>query len=91
VHYHPGKANIVADVLTRKAHSNYLLVVPLTREPWPGCGRQDADMGTYVRGDLDLGVDRRGTRFAVAHANMLKDIPSVLALVLEEVIESLLY
>jgi hypothetical protein len=48
-------------------------------------------MGTYVRGDLDLGVDQRGTRFAVAHANMLKDIPSVLASVLEEVIESLLY
>jgi hypothetical protein len=32
VHYHPGKANIVADVLSRKAHCNYLLVVPLTGE-----------------------------------------------------------
>jgi hypothetical protein len=32
VHYHPGKANIIADVLSRKAHSNYLLVVRLTGE-----------------------------------------------------------
>jgi hypothetical protein len=32
VHYHLGKANVVADVLCRKAHYNYLLVVRLTRE-----------------------------------------------------------
>jgi hypothetical protein len=32
VHYHPGKANVVADVLSRKAHYNYLPAVPLTRE-----------------------------------------------------------
>jgi hypothetical protein len=32
VHYHPGKANIVADVLSRKTHCNYLLVVPLTEK-----------------------------------------------------------
>jgi hypothetical protein len=32
VHYHLGKTNIVADVLSRKAHYNYLLVVPLTGE-----------------------------------------------------------
>jgi hypothetical protein len=32
VHYHPGKANVVADALSRKAHCNYLLVVRLTRE-----------------------------------------------------------
>jgi hypothetical protein len=30
VHYHPGKTNIVADVLSHKAHCNYLLVVRLT-------------------------------------------------------------
>jgi hypothetical protein len=30
VNYHPGKENIVADVLSRKAHCNYLPVVPLT-------------------------------------------------------------
>jgi hypothetical protein len=32
VHYHPGKANVVADALSRKAHCNYLSVVRLTRE-----------------------------------------------------------
>jgi hypothetical protein len=32
VHYHLGKANIVTDVLSRKAHCNYLPVMPLTRE-----------------------------------------------------------
>jgi hypothetical protein len=32
VHYHPGKANIVTDALSRKVHCNYLIVVPLTGE-----------------------------------------------------------
>jgi hypothetical protein len=32
VHYHPKKANVVADVLSHKAHYNYLPVVPLTGE-----------------------------------------------------------
>jgi hypothetical protein len=30
VHYHPSKANVVADALSRKAHCNYLPIVPLT-------------------------------------------------------------
>jgi hypothetical protein len=32
VNYHPGKANVVADTLSRKAHYNYLPTVRLTRE-----------------------------------------------------------
>jgi hypothetical protein len=32
VHYHLGKENVVANVLSRKAHCNYLLAVPLTGE-----------------------------------------------------------
>jgi hypothetical protein len=32
IHYHPGKANIVADTLSRKDHCNYLPAVRLTRE-----------------------------------------------------------
>jgi hypothetical protein len=29
VHYHPGKANVVADALSRKSHCNCLTVKPL--------------------------------------------------------------
>jgi hypothetical protein len=32
VHYHPGKANVIADALSHKAHCNYMLVVRLTGE-----------------------------------------------------------
>jgi hypothetical protein len=32
VHYHPGKANVVADALSHKAHCNYLPAVRLTGE-----------------------------------------------------------
>jgi hypothetical protein len=32
VHYHPGKANVVADTLSHKAHYNYLPAIRLTRE-----------------------------------------------------------
>jgi hypothetical protein len=32
VHYHPGMVNVVADALSRKAHCNYLPVVPLPSE-----------------------------------------------------------
>jgi hypothetical protein len=30
VHYHPGKANAIADTLSHRAHYNYLLAVRLT-------------------------------------------------------------
>jgi hypothetical protein len=32
VHYHPGKANVVADALSHKAHYNYLPAINLTAE-----------------------------------------------------------
>jgi hypothetical protein len=32
VHYHPGKSNVVADALSRKAHCSYLPAIHLTRE-----------------------------------------------------------
>jgi hypothetical protein len=32
VHYHPGKPNVIADALSRKAHCNYLPAVHLTGE-----------------------------------------------------------
>jgi hypothetical protein len=30
VHYHPGRANVVVDALSRKAHCNYLHAVSIT-------------------------------------------------------------
>jgi hypothetical protein len=44
VHYHSGKANIVADVLSRKAHCNYLLAVRLIGE----------ESSTHVLSNLSL-------------------------------------
>jgi hypothetical protein len=44
VHYYPGKANVIADALSHKAHHNYLPVVCLTGE----------DSSTRVLPDLSL-------------------------------------
>jgi hypothetical protein len=44
VHYHPRKANIVANALRRKAHFNYLLVVHMSGE----------ESSTHVLPDLSL-------------------------------------
>jgi hypothetical protein len=32
IHYHPGKANVVADALSHKAHCNYLSAISITGE-----------------------------------------------------------
>jgi hypothetical protein len=32
IHYHPGKANVVADALSRKVHYNYLPAVSISGE-----------------------------------------------------------
>jgi hypothetical protein len=32
VHYYPGKANVIVDALSHKAHCNYLLAVRVTGE-----------------------------------------------------------
>jgi hypothetical protein len=54
-------------------------------------GGRVTDRGAPIGGDLDLSVDQHGAGLAVAHANTLEDIPSVLTLVEEEVINSLLH
>jgi hypothetical protein len=33
-HYHPGKANVVADALSCNAHCNYLPIVSISREEY---------------------------------------------------------
>jgi hypothetical protein len=45
IHYHPGKANVVADALSRKAHCNYLPTISLTREE--SSTRVPPDMAKY--------------------------------------------
>jgi hypothetical protein len=44
VHYHPVKANVIADALSHKAHYNHLSAVRLTVE----------ESSTYVLPDLSL-------------------------------------
>jgi hypothetical protein len=44
VHYHPGKTNVVADALSRKAHCNYLLDVCLTGEEPSTCVLPDLSL-----------------------------------------------
>jgi hypothetical protein len=44
VHYHPKKANVVADALSHKAHCNYWSVARLTRE----------EFNTHVSHNLSL-------------------------------------
>jgi hypothetical protein len=53
-------------------------------------GIQVTNGGPHIGGDLGLSVDRRGAGLAVAHASMLKDVPSILVLVEEEVVKPLL-
>jgi hypothetical protein len=54
-------------------------------------GSRVTGRGGHVRGDLGLSVDRHGAGLAVAHASTLKDVPSILTLVEEEVVRPLLY
>jgi hypothetical protein len=37
VHYHPGKANVVADALSRKSYANEVQVMPMPRELCAEC------------------------------------------------------
>jgi hypothetical protein len=45
VHYHPGKVNVVADALNRKAHCIYLPTISLTGEE--SITRVPPDMAQY--------------------------------------------
>jgi hypothetical protein len=57
VHYHPGKANVVADTLSRKVQCNYLPVVCLTGEEsstrvLPDLSLYNITLTTILRGEI---------------------------------------
>jgi hypothetical protein len=50
VHYHPGKANVVADALSREIHCNHLEVEPVSD---PSCGKmRKLNLEVVEQGDL---------------------------------------
>jgi hypothetical protein len=61
VHYHPGKANVVADALSRKVHCNHLELEPVSD---PSC----EEMRT-----LNLEVVQQGNLYALAAESNLYD------------------
>jgi hypothetical protein len=57
VHYHLGKANVVADALSRKAHCNYLPAVSLTGEESSTCvppnmAKYNVTLTLMLRGEI---------------------------------------
>jgi hypothetical protein len=61
VHYHPGKANVVADALSRKVHRNHLEVEPVS-DPLCEAMRK-----------LNLEVVEQGNLYALAADSNLYD------------------
>jgi hypothetical protein len=61
VHYHPGKANVVADALSRKVHCNYLELEPVCE---PLCEEMRR---------LNLEVVQPGNLYALAAKSNLYD------------------
>jgi hypothetical protein len=66
VHYHPGKANVVADALSRKVHCNHLEVEPVSD---PLCEEMRK---------LNLEVVEQGNIYALATESNLYDRMSML-------------
>jgi hypothetical protein len=62
VHYHPGKANVVADALSRKVHYNHLELKPVSD---PLCEEMKK---------LNLEVVKQGNLYALAAESNLYDI-----------------
>jgi hypothetical protein len=69
IHYHPGKANVVADGLSHKAHYNYLTVVSISGEGssvriTPIMAQYNVTLTPVLRGDPKVHcfrVDEEGT------------------------------
>jgi hypothetical protein len=73
VHYHPKKVNVIAVALSRKAHCNYLPVVPMTSEESsiqvpPNMSLFNVTLTPSLRGEIvaaqqqDVGVPRINRR-----------------------------
>jgi hypothetical protein len=57
VHYHPGKANVVEDALSHKAHCNYLSTICITREESsirvpPDMAQYNVTLTLMLRGEI---------------------------------------
>jgi hypothetical protein len=57
IQYHPGKANVVVDALSRKAHCNYLPTVSISGEESsiripPGMARYNVTLTPVLRGEI---------------------------------------
>jgi len=60
VHYHPGKANIVADALSRKAHCNCLIVTPkdiTLRQELENLGMEMISQGSLANLKIDFHLE----------------------------------
>jgi hypothetical protein len=69
IHYHPGKANVVADALSCKAHCNYLPIVSISREEssiriTPIMAQYNVTLTSVLRGEI---IAAQSINAGVAH------------------------
>ena len=48
MHYHPGKANVVADALSRKSYDNRIQALPMSKELCEEMERLNLIFATYA-------------------------------------------